>query len=203
MLEIVLVIASSLISGLLATIVTIVVQKKSELRKSQIEIFETLMSYRYGVTLKESVNALNKIDVVFYSKDNVVQAWKDFKQETLRAGENPTKPNNIQDKQLRLLEEMAKTIGYKKINWQEIKDFYFPQGLFNQMQEESALRKAQLNNMLQPNIQPENTQLSQTDRLGLMLAMKMLETPDGVNQLIKLTEKFNEKNGEKDENIKK
>ena len=106
MLEIVLVIASSLISGLLATIVTIVVQKKSELRKSQREIFETLMSYRYGIALKESVVALNKIDIVFYKNHNVIQAWKDFKQEALRAGDNPNKPNNIQDKHLKLLEQI-------------------------------------------------------------------------------------------------
>lgn len=188
--ETLLVISTSLISGLLATIITIICQKKSEKKKAKREIFETLMAYRYAIHLKESVNALNKIEVVYYDNPAVIDAWQNFKREADRAAENISKPNTLQDKQLKLLEEMAKAIGYKKINWDKIKDYYFPQGLSSQLQEETLLRKAQLQNITQSNIQPHNVQLKKDDQLAMQILMKILEQPNGISQLKELIEKF-------------
>lgn len=188
--EILLVISTSLISGLLATIITIICQKKSEKKKAKRDIFETLMSYRYAIHLKESVNALNKIEVVYYDNPAVIDAWQNFKREADRAAENISKPNTLQDKQLKLLEEMAKAIGYKKINWDKIKDFYFPQGLSSQLQEEMLLRKAQLQNTIQSNIQPHNAQLKRDEQIGMQILSKMIEQPNGIAQLIELVDKF-------------
>lgn len=188
--EILLVISTSLISGLLATIITIICQKKSEKKNAKREIFKTLMAYRYAIHLKESVNALNNIEVVYYDNPAVIEAWQEFKKEANRAAENPKKPNILQDKQLKLLEEMAKVIGYKKLNWDKIKDFYFPQGLSSQLQEEMLLRKAQLQNTIQSNIQPHTAQLKAEDQIGLQIVMKMLEEPNGINKLLEIAEKF-------------
>ena len=148
------------------------------------------MAYRYAIHLKESVNALNNIEVVYYDNPAVIEAWQEFKKEANRAAENPKKPNILQDKQLKLLEEMAKVIGYKKLNWDKIKDFYFPQGLSSQLQEEMLLRKAQLQNTIQSNIQPHTAQLKAEDQIGLQIVMKMLEEPNGINKLLEIAEKF-------------
>lgn len=63
--NIILVVVTALISGLLATVVTIWWQRRSELRRKKMDIFETLMAYRYMISHQESVNALNSVDVVF------------------------------------------------------------------------------------------------------------------------------------------
>ena len=65
-------------SGLVATVITIIVQKCSEAKKVKIQIFETLMSHRYLITDKENVEALNRVEVIFYNKNNVRKAWKEF-----------------------------------------------------------------------------------------------------------------------------
>ena len=198
--NIILIIVTSLISGLLATILTIYWQRKSENQRSKREIFEILMSYRYALHLKESVNALNKIDVIFYKDKKVLEAWKNFKNETLRAAQNLNNPNSIQDKQVKLLEEMANAIGYKKINWDNLKDYYFPQGLSSELHEEVLLRRAQLQNTIQSNLQPNSVQLSTNEQAGLALVMKMIETPEGTSKLVELIEKINDSKTKTDNN---
>lgn len=80
--NVVLVVITALISGLLATIVTIWWQRRSEIRNKKMKVFETLMTYRYMISSQESVNALNSIDVVFYKDKNVRKAFSDFLNET-------------------------------------------------------------------------------------------------------------------------
>lgn len=59
---------TALCSGLVATFVTILWQKKSQAKNEKIKIFTILMSKRYDITAEESVNALNMIDVVMNQK---------------------------------------------------------------------------------------------------------------------------------------
>src|SRR5699024_12377158 len=49
-------IVTALISGLLATVLTIFWQKKETLYNRKMKIFETLMSYRYMIASEESVD---------------------------------------------------------------------------------------------------------------------------------------------------
>ncbi len=63
--NIALVIITALISGLLATLVTIWWQRRAGIFASKMRIFETLMSYRYMISSEESVKALNSIDIIF------------------------------------------------------------------------------------------------------------------------------------------
>ena len=83
--EVLLVVVSALVSGLIATIITLWWQKRTEAYNRKMKVFETLMIYRIPGVLhfKENVHTLNSIDVVFYDDENVRRAYKDFLNETL------------------------------------------------------------------------------------------------------------------------
>lgn len=190
MVNVLLVIFTSLISGLLATLVTILCQKKSEEKQSKRNVFETLMSYRYNICDEKNVAALNKIDIVFHKNLNVTNAYKEFKTEADNAALNLDKPNQIYDKHLKILEEMAKTLGYKNINWEIIKSYYLPQALSSKIQEEALLRKQQLQNVSQENNSKNNIQVTASEQLGMQVVMKLLDNPNGINTLLTLADKF-------------
>lgn len=159
--ETILIIFTAFCSGIVATIITILWQKQNQLNKEKVKIFKTLMSKRYDIAAEESVEALNMIDVVFYNSEKVRSAWKDFNDAT-RLPESDAKEQTINDKHLRLLEVIARNIGYKKINWEDIKQFYYPVGLSNRKQDEAILRKLQIDAALsQINETKENANSSQ------------------------------------------
>lgn len=134
-------IISALISGVLATIITLFWQDYSQKRATKNNIFNILMAYRFRLSEYESVKALNSIQVVFYKHKNVQQAWKNFKQETDRI---PFDDKRIEDTYIKLLEEVGKACGYRRIEWREIKDYYYPTALSEEINENQRLRKANL-----------------------------------------------------------
>lgn len=69
-----LVIMTALISGLCATLVTLVWQHRTRIYTNKMNIFRTLMSYRYMISDERCVAALNSIDVVFY-KDTKINKY--------------------------------------------------------------------------------------------------------------------------------
>lgn len=151
------VIVTALISGLFATLVTIWWQGRAAVRKSKMKIFETLMAYRYMIVAEPSVHALNSIDVVFYKDENVRRAYSDFLNE---AAKRPEMNPNTADKHLKLLEEMAKALNLKNIHWDDIKQAYCPNGLFERLREEELLRKMQIQtaaNALEVQKEQQNT----------------------------------------------
>lgn len=186
--NVVLVVITALISGLLATIVTIWWQRRSEIRNKKMKVFETLMTYRYMISSQESVNALNSIDVVFYKDKNVRKAFSDFLNETDKKAEfNP----NIPDKHLKLLEEMSKTLGLKDIHWDDIKQSYYPSGLSEKIMEESLLRKMQIQSVSTeltqeqaPQNTPSNNQFN--EQMVAQLLPALLQNPESLKMLIEL-----------------
>ena len=190
--DVILVIITALISGLLATIVTIWWQGKSAIRNSKMKIFETLMSYRYRIIAEPSVHALNSIDVIFYKDKNVRSAYNDFLNETAKRPEmNP----NTADKYLKLLEEIAKVLKLKNIHWDDIKHSYYPNGLSEKINEENMLRKLQLQNAvetIEANKTQKNTpsqdQFSQ--QLLAQILPDLIKNPDGLRTLMEIGEKF-------------
>ena len=193
MINTILLIATSLISGLLATVITLIVQSKIQKKQAKHKIFENLMSYRYALHLQESVNELNKIDVIFYDNENVIKAWKEFKAEALRAGKDRDNPNILQDKQLKILEEMAKVLGYKKINWVEIKDFYYPKGLADKIQTEVIINTKELENTISSNSNQKSTQLSMEQQMGIEIIKEVIQHPESAGAIMALADKFAKK----------
>ena len=135
------IIISAVLSGILATSITLLWQSRSDKIRLKREIFTTLMAYRFNIANAESVKALNCIQVVFYNNSNVRNAWKKFK---AMADKQPFVQQDIVDAHISLLEEIAKTLKYKNINWTEIKSSYYPEAIAEEINEGKALRKAQL-----------------------------------------------------------
>lgn len=185
--DVVLVIVTALISGLLATLITIWSQKRTEKYNNKLKIFEILMSQRYMISSEESVKALNSIDVVFYKDENVRKAYKEFLDETEKKIEfNP----NIGDKQLRLLEEISKVLNLKDIHWDEIKRYYYPSGLSEKIHEETALRKAQLQTTMMSLSQEEQQNTTSDEQFSQDMVAKLIENPDSIDGLMKLIDLF-------------
>lgn len=139
--DIVIPVLSAVLSGILATIITLYWQnraKKMEVRK---EIFTTLMAYRYRIADKESVKALNCVQAVFYDCAKVQSAWKTFLD---AADKQPFIEQELVDAHIQLLEEISKVLKYKNIGWKDIKRNYYPDGLALELNDANVLRKAQM-----------------------------------------------------------
>lgn len=193
--SIILVITTALISGLLATLITIWWQKRNATYKSKMKIFETLMSYRYMIVAEESVHALNSVDVVFYKDTSVRKAYSDFLNE---ADKKPELNPNIADKHLKLLEEMAKALKLKYIHWDDIKHSYYPNGLREKAQEEALLRKVQIQNAINVNEAQKQQQNTPTQdqfnqQLVIQLLPELIKNPDGLKALMEFGERFGNK----------
>lgn len=190
--ETILLVITALISGLVATVVTIWWQEKSQKKKEKTKIFEILMAKRYEISSEESVEALNKIDVVFYNSENVRKAWKDFCDAT-DAPDIAQKPQLISDKHLKLLGEIAKDIGYKNIEWDNIKNYYFPTGLLNRKQDETVLRKVQIDAALAQiknlNDEKNSAQVNKNDEMAQKLMYEAMDNPEKILNLMKVAEK--------------
>ena len=107
--EIILVVVTALISGLLATLLTIWWQRRNNIYNRKMRIFETIMATRFMVSSEESVRALNSIDVVFYKDKDVRVAYQNFLNET---DKKPPVPQSIEDKHLKLLEVMLNEMTF-------------------------------------------------------------------------------------------
>lgn len=132
---------SAVVSGVLATIITLLWQNRSEKIRARREIFQTLMAYRFKYTLTESVKALNCVQAVFFDCQDVLKAWDKF---NTAAAKKPVNGQDIDDAYILILEEIAKVLHYKNINWKDIKISYFPSGLAEELTEQAVLRKAQI-----------------------------------------------------------
>lgn len=120
-----------LLSPVIAVVIGQHLQNRSELRKDKIEIFQCLMKNRiYYWGTKESVDALNRIDVVFYNSSNVTQAWKHYYNKIQI--ENQTDTKLVIDLQYELLSEMAKDLGYGDITKETLYFPYRPDGILKE-----------------------------------------------------------------------
>lgn len=186
------VVVTSLISGLVATIVTIVYQRVSEAQKDKKEIFKVLMSHRYLISDKDNVEALNRVEVVFYKNKEVRECWRKFLVAADDAAKMPNNPNNetdINDKYLRLLEEIAKCTGCKGIDWENIKKYYYPRGLSSKILEETVLRRAQISQASAVAQQDQGNVSQMTkEELGMQVMLKALESPNGIESIAKMME---------------
>ena len=105
-------------------------QNRSEKRKDKMYIFKTLMTSRIYLWTEESIHALNLIDVI-YSKDETVRsAWAKLLEAYSSAEQSDLMAKKRQDLMYKLLEKMAKTLGYKEeITLETIQNPYVPKAL--------------------------------------------------------------------------
>jgi len=133
-----LVVITSLLSGLIGVSVTLAVQKRTAKRAEKMSIFKALMSARdIGELSYETVQNLNIIDVVFYNVDNVISAWKKLHQSYIDNGNISQKTHNSTNM---LLQEMAKHLGYKNINWDTITHSYLSYEMIDAIQSQPVSR---------------------------------------------------------------
>lgn len=76
--NILLVLFSSVISGILGVIISNIYYKKWERRKEKVELIKQLFGNRYDLNGDKFSEALNSIIIVFYDSDNVINKYKTF-----------------------------------------------------------------------------------------------------------------------------
>lgn len=191
MVDTVLLIATALCSGLVATLVTLWFQKKEKAKATKLHIFTTLMSRRYDLVDEECVAAFNMIDVAFYKSDRVRKAWKEFFN-AVNGPDSPTKAQIIRDRNLKLLEVMAEDIGYKDIKWDDIKNYYYPVGLSERKQMEESLRRINIEAglaQIKSLGKTSSAQISDKDQLNAELIKEAMRNPDSLIKLMDAVEK--------------
>ena len=161
-----LVIITALFSGTIATVITILWQKKNQTKQTKEKIFTVLMSKRYDIASEESVDALNMVEVVFCKSKIVRTAWKEF-MEAVNMSDSRIRDTKIADKHLKLLEAMAKDIKYKEIEWEDIKNYYYPVALSTRKQDEIILRKIQIDKEL-----AQINEVKKTSEIGAIATKK-------------------------------
>lgn len=109
-------------------------------------VFSHLMSYRaFNYTDQYSVNILNSIPIVFYKDADVREKYKNYIQSlNIKPEDVLQKQKEIEDNKTKMLESMAKSLGYKNINWETIQNPYLPQGLINEKANENLYKQGQI-----------------------------------------------------------
>lgn len=125
-------IISALFSGIIVFMLQVLNAERTAKRNDKMELFKTLMQMRYMTVSHEKTKALNSIEIMFYDCKPVLDAWKELYDAyavdlTNKSDEQKILyKNNIDDKEIALLEEIANNLGYNKIKWHSIKKSYTP-----------------------------------------------------------------------------
>ena len=182
---------SVVFSGVVATVITILYQRFSGEQTAKRKVFETAVSYRFFIPEEDNVKSLNSIDVIFHKNQKVRQAWKSYMDEADKPSSNPQQLN---DRYIKLLEEMALACGYKDIRWDDLKRYYYPSGLLNRKNDDEILKKLQIktaektaSDAVGQQNTPQNEQFA--NQMMLQLLPKLIENPDSFSKLIELADK--------------
>ena len=145
------------ISPNIATLITLYISKRNEMRNEKLKILRVLMMTRLNRACIDYANALNLIDVVFYDSKNVRQSYKDLLDMYYKGNATNTEYNI---KNLKLIESIIEDIGYnKKINWNDVSIPYSPNWYFQELEKNEEYKKATISigkfiNMFLQNQQP-------------------------------------------------
>lgn len=131
---------------IVAVVIGRILQDRSEKRKDKVNVFTHLMSYRmFGYVNQYSVNVLNSVPIVFHDDDKVIENFNNYINSlAIRKEDVSLKEKEIENNKTKMLEAMAKSLGYKKINWELIQTPYVPTGLIDQIESENIYKKGQL-----------------------------------------------------------
>lgn len=157
MMEIINIIALIIIP-VLAVVIGQKLQVCSQKRNDKMQIFKTLMTSRIFGWTNESVQAMNLIDVVFADDKAVRKQWKICFDKMCVENPTDTDLSKIKLEREKLLEAMAKSLGYKDIiTWESIQNPYIPKGMTDLMAQQQAYQNnqsiimEQMKKMLQTN----------------------------------------------------
>lgn len=104
-------------------------QDRAEKRNDKMEVFKSVMTFRYGWS-PEGVKALNNIHIVFSEDNKVRDCWRKYYKELCVQKPNTKDLKRREDAMYDLLENMAKNLGYKDtITREDIRNPYVPQGM--------------------------------------------------------------------------
>ena len=137
-------IVAILLSPVLAVIITQRLQNRAKKREDKLNIFKTLMANRhYGWVNRDSVYALNIIDIVFSDSTKVREKWALYHEYLSRPSESISM-NTSNIKSTELLEAIAEDLGYKgKVTWVTVQNSYMPKGYSDYLNNEAQYYRAQ------------------------------------------------------------
>lgn len=136
-----------IVSPIVAVVVGQLLQKRSRIHADKVEIFKTLMISRGLGWSIESVKALNIIEVIFCDDKSVLNQWKIYYDKLCVEDPSETEMTKIKTEGDKLLEVIAKSLGYKEITWETIQRPYIPNGLKNNMSQQQQFMSDQLSVM--------------------------------------------------------
>ena len=147
-----------IIIPVLAVVIGQKLQVCAQKRNDKMQIFKILMTSRIFGWTNESVQAMNLIDVVFADDKAVRKQWKICFDKMCVENPTDTDLSKIKLEREKLLEAMAKSLGYKDIiTWESIQNPYIPKGMTDLMAQQQAYQKnqsiimEQMKKMLQTN----------------------------------------------------
>lgn len=137
-------IVAIIISPVLAVVITQRLQNRAKKREDKLNIFKTLMANRhYGWVNRDSVYALNIIDIVFSDSKEVREKWALYHEYMSRPSESISM-NTANIKSTELLEAIAGDLGYKgKVTWVTVQNSYMPKGYSDYLNNEAQYYRAQ------------------------------------------------------------
>ena len=152
----------NIIALIIIPVIAVVIGQKlqvcSQKRNDKMQIFKTLMTSRIFGWTNESVQAMNLIDVVFADDKAVRKQWKICFDKMCVENPTDTDLSKIKLEREKLLEAMAKSLGYKDIiTWESVQNPYIPKGMTDLMVQQQAYQNnqsiimEQMKKMLQTN----------------------------------------------------
>lgn len=138
----------NIIALIIIPVIAVVIGQKlqvcSQKRNDKMQIFKTLMTSRIFGWTNESVQAMNLIDVVFANDKAVRKQWKICFDKMCVENPTDTDLSKIKLEREKLLEAMAKSLGYKDIiTWESIQNPYIPKGMIDLMAQQQAYQNNQ------------------------------------------------------------
>ena len=118
-------------------------QERADSRKSKMDVFTTLMTYRSGWSV-ENTKAMNMINVVFADDKKVRRKWNIYYKLLTIQKPDEKQMAKIQRAQIEMLEAMASSLGYKeKVTQESIHNQYVPVGMRNAMNQQQNILDGQ------------------------------------------------------------
>lgn len=110
--------------------------------EAKIDLFFTLFSYRGSPVHRNFVDALNRIDIVFYDTPKVLEAWHKLF-ESLHQTNLVNEEDTWRLLRTELLSQISISLGYKDLRQYDIEKHYFPEGHGYQQNQDWEFRKDQ------------------------------------------------------------